>query len=215
MLRIGFSKKFFTLWNVTEKKVWAEVDGLELPFQKITTQFIKNLSSDEGTAKRKAIFEGVENFEIDYGLRGVKFIKEKIIDLDELFFEFQHTRKKSIKEILLQHGFADQNGQIVYPEHSKKIKLRELVRNEIADKTEIEVKIISNLNEENEFRFAIKNEVFHGFLIGNSKGLKYQGHEFYLPVINGKAKRIKNKKAKLSVGKLNADVYQIKSIEIL
>ena len=122
MKRIGFSKKYFTLWKVAEELEWEELEGVNLPYLKTDLQFIKNLSFDEMTAKRKAIFEGVENYEIDFGLCSPKYLEKKEIDLDEIFFEFCNHRKESDKKILLENGFKDIDGQVVFPEHAKKIK---------------------------------------------------------------------------------------------
>ena len=81
MLRIGFSTKYFTLWDVQETIEWTSVGGLNLPYQKISYCYIQNLSMDENEAKRKAIFKGVENFEIDHELfgRNASFFHKKDI----------------------------------------------------------------------------------------------------------------------------------------
>lgn len=156
MLRIGFSKKYFTLWKVVEKKDWAKVDGLGLPFKKKTIKFIKNLSSDEMKAKRKAIFEGVENFEIDLSLCGIKYLTEQFLSKsdDELFFEFCESRSEILKEILLQKGFQDIDGQIVYPEHFEKII------KEYSMKTNQETikELTEKINEVKELREQVKQE---------------------------------------------------------
>ena len=122
MKRIGFSKKYFTLWRVDEGLEWEELKGVNLPYLKKDLQFIKNLSFDERTAKRKSIFEGVENYEVDFGLCSPKYLEKKEIDLDEIFFEFCKHRKESDKKILLENGFEDIDGQVIFPEHAKKIK---------------------------------------------------------------------------------------------
>ena len=68
MIQIGFSKKYFTLWDVQETTEFQRIDGLNLPYQKISYCYLQNLSMNESEAKRKAIFKGVENFEIDFHL---------------------------------------------------------------------------------------------------------------------------------------------------
>lgn len=156
MLRIGYSKKYFTLWKVIEKKDWAKVDGLDLPFKKVTKQFIKNLSSDEMTAKRKAIFEGVENFEIDFSLCGIKYLIKQFLSKsdDELFFEFCEYRSEILREILIKKGFQDIDGQIVYPEHFEKII------KEYSMKTNQETikELTEKINEVKELREQVKQE---------------------------------------------------------
>ena len=243
MIRIGFSKKYFTLWDVQETTEFQRIDGLNLPYQKISYCYIQNLSMDENEAKRKAIFKGVENFDVDTDLRGrnasfyhTKELFSKIPsdksfffefgrlkgqkiqdcnDFDYLFWYFQETQNEPSKNCLLENGFEEIDGQIVHAEHAKKIKLRDLVVAEIADKDEIEVIVLSNLNCENELRFEFKNEVFFGCWNENSKGYIYQGIEYFLPIIGGKPKRVKNKPVKVKIGDFKAGVYQIKELNIL
>ena len=243
MLRIGFSKKYFTLWDVQETIEWTSVGGLNLPYQKISYCYLQNLSMNESEAKRKAIFKGVENFEIDFDLygRNASFVTRKELfskipsdksfffefgrlkgqkiqdcnDFDYLFWFFNESQNIHAKARLLENGFEDFEGQVVHAEHAKKIKLRDLVVAEIADKDEIEVIVLSNLNCENELRFEFKNEVFFGCWNESSKGYIYQGIEYFLPIIGGKPKRVKNKPVKVKIGDFKAGVYQIKELNIL
>mgnify|MGYP003605985961 FL=1 len=243
MLRIGFSNKYFTLWEVTTTTEFKNFDGLRLPYQKTYFHYLQNLSMDEKEAKRKAIFKGVENFEIDFDLygRNASFSKRQELfskipsdksfffefgrlkgqkiqdcnDFDYLFWYFQETQNEPSKNRLIENGFEEIDGQVVHAEHAKKIKLRDLVVAEIADKDEIEVIVLSNLNCENELRFEFKNEVFFGCWNENSKGYIYQGIEYFLPIIGGKPKRVKNKPVKVKIGDFKAGVYQIKQMSVL
>ena len=244
MLRIGFSTKYFTLWDVQETIEWTSVGGLNLPYQKISYCYIQNLSMDENEAKRKAIFKGVENFEIDHDLfgRNASFFHKKELfskipsdksyffefgkfqgepiknctDFDYLFWFFNESQNIHAKAILLENGFVEFEGQVVHAEHAKKIKLRDLVFNEIKEKKEVEVEIISNLAFENGFMFSFKNEVLNGIYLGEKKEMFYNGFTYYLPIIEGKAKRFKGKTAKLTIEKINGDwSFEINKIEIL
>ena len=145
MKRIGFSKKYFTLWKIAEELEWEELEGVNLPYLKRDLQFIKNLSFDEKTAKRKSIFEGVENYEVDFGLCSPKYLEKKEIDLDEIFFEFCNHRKESDKKILLENGFEDIDGQVVFPEHAKKIQQSKI--NKMQNETMFSEKTILKLQE--------------------------------------------------------------------
>lgn len=248
MLRIGFSKKYFTLWDVIETTEFEQVEGVNLPFKLISFNYLQNLSMDEEQAKRKAIFKNVENFEIDFDLygRNASFSKRQelfskipsnksfffefgkykgkqisLIDVDYLFWYYQETLNVNAKAILLKNGFVEINGQVVHYEHGLKISLRELIIEEIEGKTELEVEVLSNIDfSSKRFRFAIKDEVFHGVYSEEIKVLDYNGFFYGLPLIKGKAKRIKNKKAKINIvkkrdGKFDAGVYEINKIEIL
>jgi len=243
MLRIGFSKKYFTLWDVIETTEFEQVEGVNLPFKLISFNYLQNLSMDEEQAKRKAIFKNVENFEIDFDLygRNASFVTRKELfskissdksfffefgrlkgqkiqdcnDFDYLFWFFNESQNIHAKARLLENGFEDVEGQVVHAEHAKKIKLRDLVVKEIEDKDEIEVIVLSNLNCENELRFEFKNEVLFGCWNENSKGYIYQGIEYFLPIIGGKPKRVKNKPVKVKIGDFKAGVYQIKQMSVL
>ena len=245
MLRIGFSTKYFTLWDVQETIEWTSVGGLNLPYQKISYCYIQNLSMDENEAKRKAIFKGVENFEIDHDLfgRNASFFHKKELfskipsdksyffefgkfqgepiknctDLDYLFWFFNESQNIHAKAILIENGFVEFEGQILHAEHAKKIKLRNLVFSELKSKKEIQVEILSNLNEHGCFRFSFKNEVLWGGFFGMKKQMFYNGITYFLPIIDGKAKRFKGKMAKLFIGKQDRNDFdfEIEKIEIL
>ena len=244
MLRIGFSTKYFTLWDVKETTEFQRIDGLNLPYQKISYCYLQNLSMNESEAKRKAIFKGVENFEIDFDLygRNASFYHTKDLfskipsdksyffefgrlkgqkiqdcnDFDYLFWFFNESQNIHAKARLLENGFEDFEGQIVHDEHAKKIKLRNLVFSELKSKKEIQVEILSNLNEHGCFRFSFKNEVLWGGLFGMKKQMFYNGITYFLPIIDGKAKRFKGKRAKLTIEKINGDwSFEINKIEIL
>ena len=235
MLRIGFSTKYFTLWDVQETTEWTSVGGLNLPYQKISYCYIQNLSMDENEAKRKAIFKGVENFEIDHDLfgRNASFFHKKELfskipsdksyffefgkfqgepiknctDFDYLFWFFNESQNIHAKAILLENGFVEHEGQLLHGEHAKKIKLRNLVFKELEGKEEVQVEILSNIDGNNCFRFSYKNEVLWGGFQGQTKAMFYNGITYYLPVIDGKAKKIKGKIVTLKIEKngLEAD----------
>ena len=235
MLRIGFSKKYFTLWDVTTTTEFKNFEGLHLPFQKTYFHYLQNLSMDEKEAKRKAIFKGVENFEIDHDLfgRNASFFHKKELfskipsdksyffefgkfqgepiknctDFDYLFWFFNESQNIHAKAILLENGFVEHEGQLLHGEHAKKIKLRNLVFKELEGKEEVQVEILSNIDGNNCFRFSYKNEVLWGGFQGQTKAMFYNGITYYLPVIDGKAKKIKGKIVTVKIEKngLEAD----------
>ena len=156
MKRIGFSKKYFTLWKVAEELEWEELEGVNLPYLKKDLQFIKNLSFDERTAKRKSIFEGVENYEVDFGLCSPKYLEKKEIDLDQIFFEFCKHRKESDKKILLENGFQDIDGQVVFPEHAKKIQQSKI--NKMQNETMFSEKRKKELEDKKFKKYVLKEQ---------------------------------------------------------
>ena len=70
-LAIGFTEKYFTLWNVSSRK---ETIGDELMYETYTITdrtFIQNLSMDESKAIEKAKQKGCKDLSVDGSLRGV------------------------------------------------------------------------------------------------------------------------------------------------
>lgn len=240
MLRIGFATRFFTLWDVKTSREWKSVDGFNLPFDRITFKFLKNLSTNEKEAKRKAYLNGVENFEVDHDLNGRKIdligkkksftriasdrslffesgkYKDQLIsnctDPDYLFFYYLESNNIHAKNKLIEFGFVEYKGQILHKEHFKKTRLRNLAFKELVEKTKIKTFIISNLNDRNEFTFEFKNEVFHGVFIGRSVRRIYKGFEYYFPIINNKPKRVKNKFLQLIFEEVEGEIFKTKII---
>lgn len=207
---IGFTNKFYTLWNISETSV-----DFGLGVEHITRySYVKNISMELDTVR--SLYPGVE---IDMSLRGhSSFIKssEKIYD----FSLFMYGRHKGTKiEDCTDYSYMQWYRNNGCPDESKEILDSILVKNgyylvdnNIIDKYDYE-KLMNEKEEFNKTLDEIKSGNFSfipesnldetGEYCINSglflvfpelKEMSYQGYPYYLPVLNGKAKRIKNKK---------------------
>lgn len=86
MLRIGFTNKFYTLWDVSTEIVYSEMSGGTImcqptyaTHQKTHYHYLQNLSFDIDKAKEKAAEKGCKDLEVDEELfgRNSYFFKEK------------------------------------------------------------------------------------------------------------------------------------------
>lgn len=220
MLKIGFANKYFTLWNVTDSKEFANCGGVFIPYNKTNFNFIRNLSMNEEDALKKAVLLGVECLDVDDELRGKsgsfsiketfpkvdtvnsmvfefgKYKSQKISDCQDqeyLFWYFEETQNVHSKELLLQKfGFVDFDGQLITVEHFESINKRQAVLDKIRKEKVAIGQMVSNLNAEGTGRIEVEGQTFHVYF-PEWKLMSYNGFEYGLPAINGKGKKIKNK----------------------
>ena len=223
---IGFVNKFYTLWDVTSTVV-------ELKYSKdtlVTNTYIKNISTD--IDKVKELYPGVE---IDESLRGhsctFEYIKErKEINTDKfnfgkyegqlisecndesyLIWFFDNCdveRKKNVEERLVKLGFIVKNDTIFTQEEIEK---QEQIERMLSNKEELEVTFDRNLSVEfdssNKCYGVYRNEDGILFKFNDVKLNYYNGFEYCLPLVNDKAKRIKNKTVKIKDYKYEITKY--------
>ena len=213
---IGFANKFYTLWDVTSKVVESKYSKCTI----VTNAYIKNISTN--IDKVKELYPGVE---IDESLRGhsctFEYIKErKEINTDKfnfgkyegqlisecndesyLIWFFDNCdveRKKNVEKRLVKLGFVIKNDTIFTQEEIEK---QEQIERMLSNKEELEVTFDRNLSVEfddsNKCYGVYRNEDGILFKFNNVKLNYYNGFEYCLPLVNGKAKRIKNKTVKI------------------
>lgn len=221
MLRIGFSNKYFTLWNVDTRTEYQNAGGVFLPYQKTYFNYLKNLAMDEKTAKTKAILEGVEQFDVDHDLRGKsrsfvtdramfskmptdkspffefgKYAGQKITEINDenyLFWYFQQTQNVHCRRRLLsEFGFVEWNDHVVSGEHFRTISRREVIELTILESGEAIGTLISNLNSEGIGRVEFDGELFN-CRFPEFIEQYYNGRNYFIPAKSGKGKRMKNK----------------------
>lgn len=94
MLTIGFTTKFYTLWDVNVYPVWL-TDRLGQPFQVLRTshRYLRNLSMDLDAAKEKVrAVIGDQEFAVDLGLHGVSwFVTDAPIKDPEVTKDYTFT----------------------------------------------------------------------------------------------------------------------------
>lgn len=222
---IGFANVYFTGWEVTE----TIVNGY-----KITNyQYIKNLSKDFAEAQRKfgstqydASLKGKNRsfqttLKIEYSkdkfnfgkYEGQKFSENKDYNYMAWYYENDHNpeRRANIKPILLEKGYhfkelSNNDVQILNPKQweANQILAKRFAEaeNKLKNKENIDFIAEASLDE---FGATMHNDITYYF--ANYQEMSYNGYFYSLPTINGKAKRIKNKKIVI----LNYEVIDIKN----
>ena len=223
---IGFANKFYTLWDVTSKVVESKYSKDTL----VTNTYIKNISMD--IDKVKELYPGVE---IDESLRGHSCTfeytkKRKEINTDKFNFGkyegnlisecndknylrwfFDNSdgeRKQNVEERLVELGFVIKDDIIFTQEEITK---QEQIERMLSNKEELEILFNRNLSIEfdssDKCYGVYRNEDDILFKFNDVKLNYYNGFEYGLPLVNGKAKRIKNKTIKIKDYKYEITKY--------
>ena len=226
---IGFTNKMYTLWQKTFiENNYGGYDKYE---------YVKNISMDFEEAKKK-----YPNAEIDLTLRGHKEITrvvfekpqynddefsfgkyagQKIVEsTDYKYLEWYYcqidnrTQKEIIRSILepLGYGFSGEY-HIMDPEtyryHLEEKSIKEAAK-KMVESGNIEFIPTHNIDYEGEINV---DGILYRF--ENVQESYYAGYEYYLPMLNGKSKRIKNKKVIVTeFEKLEDDTILIKNFKI-
>ena len=207
---IGFANKFYTLWDVTSKVVESKYSKDIL----VTNAYIKNISMD--IDKVKELYPGVE---IDESLRGhsctFEYIKEqKEINTDK--FNFGKYEGKLISECTDKNYlcwlFDNCDGERKQNVEARLIELGFVIKDDIIfTQEEIEILFNRNLSIEsdnsNKCYGVYRNEDGILFKFNDVKINYYNGFEYGLSLVNGKAKRIKNKTIKIKDYKYEITKY--------
>jgi len=216
---IGFANKFYTLWNITE-----ETKPLGNGHSYIITHytFIKNISFDKETAiakypnaildenlrgktiswnTTKEVWDNVDTF------RFGKYKYSKITDSDLNYLtwywdQINGEHKEYVGKILEANGYEIRKWRsvlgydsfyLVSPEDLEKEKENNEIANILEEKLKAGeiIDFITECNPDSEGDCRIGDVIYH---FNEIKENWYSGCPYYLPVLNGKQKRIKNKK---------------------
>ena len=214
---IGFSNKYYTAWEI-----YSETETTNYGKREITHyQYIKNLSFDFDTAKSKwngDFIEGLRgkshSFDTEKHIYdpevfsfgkyyGTLISENKDYDYmnwyyNQICVENPTKQMEIIKGILEPLGYVFEKYQCYSPDAWKVIqnyrKEIEEAKQRILNK-DIDFIATSNLRidiEDETKGYIEENHICYAF--ENVKELWYNGWNYGLPTINGKAKRIKNKK---------------------
>ena len=227
---IGFANKMYTLWS----KTFIETNrgGFN------TYKFIQNISKDLEVAKNK-----YPNAEIDLTLRGHREITRMVFEKpkyndDEFSFgkyagekiaestdykylawyygqiEHDTTRKEIIKSILEPLGYGFRGELCIMDPETYKYYLEEKAIEEAAKKM-VEsgnIEFVPEYNIDYEGEINVDGILYR---FENFQEFFYSGYEYYLPVLNGKSKRIKNKKVIVTeFEKLEDETILIKNFKV-
>jgi hypothetical protein len=254
-LAIGFTTKFYTLWDVSIETNYSETGQYDVAH----FCFLRNLSFDKDKAIEKAKELGCTELEPDKELYGRnnsfstrrnekiyndKFqlgkYKGKLLsecdDLDYLVWYYYNNGRGGVDHFtLVKDRILELTDEYVYVndylitranyeaqqranEFEKLMKLG----------GELEVTVISNIKEQGgetlQIEVQLDNEDFTRKLLIDPKTqpvkwATYRGYNYALPMENGKGKRIKNKKVKLTFGEFTnyygEELVGIKTIELI
>ena len=219
---IGFANKFYTLWEVSEetqdlgnghKYVITHFYYIKnISFDKETAftkypglDFDENLrGKTQSWETKKEVWDNVDIF------RFGKYKGEKITGSDTSYLEWYWNQvygehKDYVSKILEENGYEvrkycyeSENGTttseyLMNPESLKEeARRKEELNKKIAElntSKELELFIESNPDWEGNYR---DGDIIYHFQ--EVKENYYRGFDYYLPVVNGKSKRVKNKK---------------------
>jgi len=215
MKAIGFANKFYTLWEVTKDTVYYN-NGRHEEITKCN--YIKNISFDKETAMKA--YPGVE---FDESLKGhtrswesVKIIWDNVntfrfgkysgMKIDDVYNNsylewywnnIYGDHRDYVSSVLESRGyeirkFNSGTEYIVSPEFVEAEKIHNAKVNEFVKKLEANkpLDVITEYNPNDEGEIV---DDYATYKFAEVKENYYRGFTYYLPVLNGKAKRIKNK----------------------
>lgn len=228
---IGFSNKFFTLWKITEIK------GNDSNNVCYYHEYIKNISFSEDKVK-----EVYPNIVIDKTINGKHSFysytkdKNKIDDdkfqfgrfVSELINEckdneylkwyfnncYNEKSKAVAADVLISRGWKLDDNDIISPKEIKNMNDEHEYFKSLISSKKIEVEINTNPSEEGIVK--IKDNIFIKF--PEVKEMYYNGYFYYMPIVNRKTKRVKNKTIKITEFEYMEKPYmeiKIKKFEIL
>lgn len=229
---IGFAGTFYTLWNVDVKPSYnhyGECIGHHLNYV-----YIKNISTDVN--KVKSLYPTLD---IDMSLSGKRsfslfqpvaesfaddvfgFGKYKgqsitsCTDIEYVYWAFESgyftdANKVYAENVLVKAGFYIVDGFVVSPEDYER-RMENLAFAEIINTGKpFDVLFESSLNSDGQYMFRGQTLNFKDF-----KLMYYNGYEYGLPIIKGKAKRIKGKTFHISSYTITTDGVDVLSMEMV
>lgn len=236
MLTIGFTNKFYTLWDVTEERINHGNGRIS-----VITHFnyIKNISFDKEVAlskypnipfddtlkghttswsSTKEIWDNVDTY------RFGKYKYSKITDADIKYTawywdQIYGDHKDYVTEVLKRNGYEIRkwesgNEYLMSPEALENERLENLRRQEELNILEAHtpLEVTFEVNPDYEGYCRIENTIYH---FQEVKENYYNGFNYYLPMINGKQKRIKNKNLIIKEYTYNVNENGLINVEIL
>lgn len=215
---IGFSNKYYTLWHI-EEETRPLSNGCNYMVTHYT--YIKNISFDKETAlakypdavidenlrgktkswssKPKEVWNNVDVFRFGK----YKFHKiDKVNDIQYISWYwdniYDEKHKEYVENLLINNGYevrtySDGDKYLMSPEDLE-IEREEINRqNSIINKinNNEELSFVSSYNPDLDGEIVIDNITYRFDEVAE---YSYDGIPYYLPILNGKAKRIKNKK---------------------
>lgn len=218
---IGFSTKFYTLWEVN---TFTEGNNSFTRYS-----FIKNISFNLEVAKAKypeAIvnlelrghksFVSYDNTPVDDGcFRYGQYKGQKISECTDYSYMMWYFNNPSvmferyeIEKVLAPMGYKaiySRVDRMLSPEEAERINTEYVrvisISEQIAEHGYYDIESVGNLydGDDEGYLFRTNNPEIQVAYTGDVKEMYYSGYYYYLPVINEKAKKIKNKTIRVYV----------------
>ncbi len=224
MYTIGFTTKFYTLWDVSVEHI---TNAYGRKGERVTANYIKNISMDEQSARAK-----YPDAPVDLGLRGHssfcrtnweplpsdvfpcgKYMGQPIADCTDFGYLYWaidtnmlcgESRDIAVAVLLGSEQYGQYDDMILPMGRVNDLLAQDAARDEIAAAIDIngcvELLNVSNIKDWDENGFGSETGVDRVNLIWVRAAIErfeYNGWEYFLPVKGGKAKRIKGKKLRI------------------
>lgn len=221
MLQIGFSTKYFTLWDVNSGTEYSGSSG-QYAYNVTRFTYIQNLSLKEDKAIEKAKGFGCTELSVNddlYGKSGRSFEKrtriEKTFELHQFTFGkyegddiresndisylkwyFGETKLLLVAERIceLDTSYSIHNKELVTEEQMKSILSIKAIKRKLKKTGSIQLEMTRNLNDHGMIDIDGISYYFNDYVMR-----EYNGYGYGLPTLNGKAKRVKNKLIEVKV----------------
>lgn len=219
---IGFAGKYYTLWSVISTEVKNEKES----YTHRTFAYLKNISMNidkvkslypgveiDKTLNGKHYYTTIENYKrIDDSneFRFGKYAGKRIDNVADVEYTFWYSQqlieddnRAACYEFLKLHGYVVIEDRIYSPEEYKRIQSDNSVCDELlatnAKQGYIDLTITDNARYDAENRWVLPTNINNVFIVceEGAKTMYYQGWEYYLPIFDGKAKRMKNKTVRI------------------
>lgn len=235
MLTIGFANKYYTLWDCYTETNYTE-NGVKVT--KNHNIYLKNISFNREKAEKlypeakfdetlkgvsrsfTKVFKEYPDNVFKYGRYEGRLFKE-VTDYDYMKWYFTTTsvdQQKQLRPIL------EDNGYYIFPrfdgaldimtkeEHEGELK-REREQFEKKENILETMTLLIDHNIDSEGEYLDESGI--KLVFEAAREMWYQGWTYYLPVINGKCTRIKNKNIKITEYEQDGDTILVKKIEIV
>lgn len=238
---IGFAGKYYTLWSVVstevknEKEIYTQRTYAYLKNISMNIDKVKSLYPDvkiDKTLNGKHGYTTIENYtsivdpkEFTFGKYLGKCIDE-VADVEYTCWYSQQIiseeNRNACYEFLKLHGYVVIEDRIYSPEEYEKIQSANRVCDELletnAKQGYIDLTITENAHYDAEGCCVLPTNIKGVYIVceEGAKAMYYQGWEYYLPIFDGKTKRLKNKTVRIQTTNTLVSCWQgLKQIYII
>lgn len=219
---IGFAGKYYTLWSVistevkNEREIYTQRTYAYLKNISMNIDKVKSLYPDvkiDKTLNGKHSYTTIENYtrivdpnEFTFG----KYLGKRIDVVADVEYTCWYSQqiiseenRNACYEFLKLHGYVVIEDRIYSPEEYEKIQSANRICDELLENNAkqgyIDLTITENAHYDAEGFCVLPTNIKGVYIVceEGAKAMYYQGWEYYLPIFDGKAKRMKNKTVRI------------------